>query len=59
MSGIKLEANFHIITAQMAAVRNILRCVKKAGLEPKELTLEPMASALAALDDDELNELNE
>ena len=56
MSGIKLEANFHIITAQVAAVRNIIRCVKKAGLEPKELILEPFASALATLDNDELNE---
>ena len=31
MTGIKLEANFHIITAQVAAVRNIIRCVKKQG----------------------------
>jgi cell division protein FtsA len=56
MSGIKLEANFHIITAQMAAVRNIIRCVKKAGLEPKDLILEPYASAVATLDKDELAE---
>jgi len=56
MSGIKLEANFHIITAQMAAVRNIIRCVKKARLEPKDLILEPYASAVATLDKDELAE---
>jgi len=56
MSGIKLEANFHIITAQVAAVRNIIRCVQKAGLIAKELILEPFASALATLDTDELNE---
>jgi len=56
MAGIKLEANFHIITAQVAAVRNIIRCVKKAGLNAKELILEPFASAIATLDSDELNE---
>jgi len=56
MAGVKLEANFHVITAQVGAVRNIMRCVKKAGLTPKELILEPFASALATLDDDELRE---
>ena len=56
MAGVKLEANFHVITAQVGAVRNIMRCVEKAGLTPKELILEPFASALATLDDDELRE---
>lgn len=56
MAGVKLEANFHVITAQVGAVRNIMRCVEKAGLIPKELILEPFASAVATLDDDELRE---
>ena len=56
MAGIKLEANFHIITAQVVAVRNIIRCIKKAGLNARELILEPFASAIATLDSDELNE---
>jgi len=56
MAGVKLEANFHVITAQVGAVRNIIRCVEKAGLKPKELVLEPFASAVATLDDDELRE---
>jgi cell division protein FtsA len=56
MAGVKLEANFHVITAQVGAVRNIIRCVEKAGLTPKELVLEPFASAVATLDDDELRE---
>jgi len=56
MAGVKLEANFHVITAQVGAVRNIMRCVEKAGLVPKELILEPFASAVATLDDDELRE---
>lgn len=56
MAGVKLEANFHVITAQVGAVRNIIRCVEKAGLRPKELVLEPFASAVATLDEDELRE---
>ena len=56
MAGIKLSANFHVITAQVGAVINIIRCVEKAGLRTKELILEPFASALATLDEDELRE---
>ena len=56
MAGVKLEANFHVITAQIGAVRNIMRCVEKAGLVPRELILEPFASAIATLDEDELRE---
>ena len=56
MAGVKLEANFHVITAQVGAVRNIMRCVEKAGLTPKDLVLEPFASAVATLDDDEQRE---
>jgi cell division protein FtsA len=53
MSGIRLEANFHIITGQIAAARNIYKCVHKANLEVSELTLEPLASADAVLSDEE------
>jgi cell division protein FtsA len=53
MSGIRLEANFHIITGQIAAARNIYKCVHKAGLEVAELMLEPLASAEAVLSDEE------
>ena len=56
MSGVKLEANFHVITAQVGAVRNIMRCVEKAGLTPKELVLESFASSVSTLDADELRE---
>ena len=56
MAGVKLEANFHVITAQVGAVKNIMRCVEKAGLTPKELILEPFASAIATLDEDERRE---
>ena len=56
MSGIELAANFHVITAQVGAVRNIMRCVEKAGLTPKDLILESFASSVSTLDDDELRE---
>ncbi|MDP4683985.1 MAG: cell division protein FtsA [Crocinitomicaceae bacterium] len=53
MSGRRLEANFHIITGQVGAVLNIHKCVHKAGLEVKEIILEPIASAEAVLSDEE------
>lgn len=53
MSGIRLEANFHIITGQIAAARNIYKCVHKANLEASGLTLEPLASADAVLSNEE------
>lgn len=53
MSGIRLEANFHIITGQIAASRNIMRCVDKAGLDTADVTLEPIASAAAVLSEEE------
>ncbi|GLR15764.1 cell division protein FtsA [Portibacter lacus] len=53
MSGVRLEANFHIITGQVTASRNILRCVEKVGLEVADITLEPIASAAAVLSKEE------
>ncbi len=53
MSGVRLEANFHIITGQVTAARNINKCVARAGLEVTELILEPLASADAVLSAEE------
>lgn len=53
MSGIRLEANFHIITGQITASNNIHRCVERAGMRVNNLTLEPIASAAAVLSDEE------
>ena len=53
MSGVRLEANFHIITGQISASKNILRCVEKAGIEVADVTLEPIASAASVLSDEE------
>ena len=49
MSGIRLEANFHIISGQVTAARNINKCVHRASLNVTELILEPLASAEAVL----------
>ena len=53
MSGVKLEADFHIITAQTSAINNINKCIRRAGLEIDNLILEPLASSLAVLSDEE------
>ncbi len=52
-AGVRLEGNFHVVTAQTTAAKNIFRCVEKAGLETIELVLEPIASSFAVLEDDE------
>lgn len=53
MSGISLEANFHIITGQITAAKNIHKCVIKSGLNVEDLILEPLASADAVLNEEE------
>ncbi len=53
MSGIRLEANFHIITGQISASRNIIKCVEKVGLDVKDMTLEPIASSASVLGPEE------
>ncbi len=53
MAGVRLEANFHIITGQIAAAKNIYKCVHKAGIEVDDLILEPLASSEAVLSHEE------
>jgi cell division protein FtsA len=53
MSGVRLEANFHIITGDIAAARNIYKCISKAGLEIDQLVLEPLASSSSVLTEEE------
>lgn len=53
MLGNKIEANFHIITAQILAAKNIFKCVKEAGLDISQLILQPVASGLAVLSEEE------
>ncbi|RYD78119.1 MAG: cell division protein FtsA, partial [Sphingobacteriales bacterium] len=53
MAGVRLEGNFHIITGQVTAAKNIYRCVTKAGLQVADLVLEPIASSEAVLTEEE------
>ncbi|MFC5269608.1 cell division protein FtsA [Adhaeribacter terreus] len=53
MSGVRLEGNFHIITAQSNAINNINKCVTRAGLEIDNLILEPLASSMSVLSEEE------
>ncbi len=53
MSGVRLEANFHIITGRIAAAKNIQKCVTRSGLEISEMILEPLASAASVLSEEE------
>ena len=53
MYGGRLEANFHVVVGQVSSIRNIGRCIKSAGLELGNITLEPLASADAVLSQEE------
>jgi len=53
MNGIRLEVRVHIVTGAVSAVQNILKCVRRCGLEVVDLILQPMASADAVLTQDE------
>ena len=53
MSGIRLEAKVHIVTGAQSAAENIIKCVRRCGLEVEQLLLNPLASSQAVLSDDE------
>ena len=53
MPGVRLEANFHIITGNIGAINTLLRCIQKANLTVQDLVVEPLASAAAVLSDEE------
>jgi len=53
MSGVRLEAEVHIITGAVTSAKNICRAINRAGLKVYDLVLEPLASAAAVLDPDE------
>jgi cell division protein FtsA len=52
--GVKVGANFHIITGDKNAIRNINRAVEKSGLDTKDLVLQPLASAAAVMGQEDL-----
>ncbi len=53
MSGVRLEAKIHIVTAAVTSAQNIVKCANKAGLNVVDIVLEPLASAEAVLSRDE------
>lgn len=53
MSGMKLEVRVHIVTGAVAAAQNIVKCIKRCGLEVSDLVLQPLASSMAVLTEDE------
>lgn len=52
--GVKVGANFHIITGDKNAIRNINRAVEKSGLQTKDLVLQPLASAAAVMGQEDI-----
>ncbi|MFA5522470.1 MAG: cell division protein FtsA [Castellaniella sp.] len=53
MSGLRLEVRVHIVTGAVSAAQNIVKCVRRCGLEVQDLILQPLASSLACLTSDE------
>ena len=53
MSGVRLEVKVHIVTGAVSAAQNIVKCVRRCGLEVSDLILQPLASSLAVLSEDE------
>jgi cell division protein FtsA len=53
MSGVRLEVNVHIVTGAVSAAQNIIKCVRRCGLEVNDLILQPLASATAVVSEDE------
>ncbi len=53
MSGMRLEVKVHIVTGAVSAAQNIVKCVRRCGLEVQDLILQPLASSLAVLTEDE------
>ncbi|HQE40266.1 MAG TPA: cell division protein FtsA, partial [Zoogloea sp.] len=53
MSGVRLEVKVHIVTGAVSAAQNIVKCVRRCGLEVLDLVLQPLASSYATLSEDE------
>jgi cell division protein FtsA len=53
MSGVRLEAKVHIVTGAVSAAQNIIKCVRRCGLEVDDIILEQLASSISTLTEDE------
>ena len=55
MSGVRLEVKVHIVTGAVSSAQNIVKCVRRCGLEVNDLILQPLASSRAVLSEDEMD----
>jgi len=53
MAGVRLEARVHMVTGAVSAAQNIVKCIRRCGLEAEDLVLEQLSSSYAVLSDDE------
>ena len=53
ISGVRLEAEIHIVTGAMTAINNVIKCVHRAGIGVKDIVLQPLASSYSVLNSDE------
>jgi len=53
ISGVRLEAEVHIVTGAVTSIQNIIKCVNRTGIDVRDIVLEPLASSLSVLTDDE------
>lgn len=53
MAGVRLESNVHVVTGAVSSAQNIIKCANQAGINVSDIILEPLASAEAALTEDE------
>lgn len=53
MSGVRLEAKVHMVTGSVSSAQNIVKCVRRCGLEVDDIILEQLASSYAVLTEDE------
>ena len=53
MSGIRLEAKVHMVTGSVSAAQNIIKCIRRCGLDVEDIVLEQLASCTSVLTEDE------
>ncbi len=55
MSGVRMEAKVHVVTGAVSAAQNIIKCIRRCGLEVDDVILEQLASSHAVLTEDEMD----
>jgi len=54
MSGVRLECNYHVVTALTSSIKNIYNCVRSADLDVCDIVLQPLASSYSVLTEEEM-----